>query len=1583
MAGARVLLLVGLLALAGVAPAATPGDPGPVSPLAAELAGPPSIGCEDPSQAESYDVVAREVPVSYNKWGDFDPRGRVFVPAEKEARLVEQVADRLRAAGYETAARTLEDPGVDSLSEAGYEFPTGTEETPEGEPFQPSPLVQPLVLRAHVGDCVEITLENKLPNPASIHVHNAQTRPGQGMALGSNGPDLTPSGGERTYTVRIPDDPAMEGAHFLHSHADARFQTKHGMIGAVMAEPKGTSWLKPDGSPNPTGPQATIVDPDGPDFREISLFYHDEVELVDRSLDPLPERSPYGEYGPGSKAINLRSEPFLDRFDRHAETEPCRKKQGRCLDESLALSSYTYGDPPVVPKAYVGDPTKFRLVNAGPGQAHVHHLHGGGIRWRLSPVGEDTNFTDGLTKYEDGPTHEHPDGPADHPTATGTTTLAAGAPEASATDVGPQPETPLLPEAAFGQGPEGHDRSGPVPGQHDHDRGGDHGHGDGATELFRPAHRGAGSILVPDAETLDGAQRVAVGSGEDREIRSVSGYHGNRIALDRALLRDHDPGAPVEALDDRTEAPSASSDGATATGVQGNLSDADYHPHNERTDVQMLSPGTSFNAEVECGAGGCQASPGDFLFHCHIAEHYIAGMWGIWRTYDTRQPGLAELPDRQGETPAPVDSTDLLGTRLPNGTVLTEENVDGWIRDQLPPQGQPRPDGASVWNWTTTSSDDGPLYLGEPAAETAWANHEPEDPGERDPITFNPENGRVAFPLLEPHLGKRPPFAPRHGPAPYLGEEVAGEARDRLCPTSTRPLNYSVVATGANVSYNDRGDVDRDGMVFAHARDADAVQNGSVNPPSLVLRANRGDCVDVTLTSQLPDSPNDPTRSRKVNIHTHLVQFDMQATDGSIVGFNYETSVRSAQTTGAGLAAPAEAGDRRLDLAGASSHLREGALVGVGVTDEEMEVRRVAAVDGDQVLLETPLDRGHDAGALVSPEFVRYRWYADVRLGTVYFHDHVDGLETWRHGLFGALVVEPRDSRWLDPHRDEPLPEKNATVNPAALNEHVLDIVGPNGTFREMVTVFQDTTAKLEGPDGKRDLASFNLRSAPLDRRTGGHPLSSTAHGDPPTSTLEAYPGDETVIRLLYGGQARSTGVATFGVTGHRFAREPETPGSKPLDAISFGISSQHDLQLECGAGGCDRLPGNYLYHITQPDKFQRGAWGTLRVHNRSQPDLQPLPTNEDWSTGSIPDRTDRRYDVVATEADVTYNGRTGTAGSRHVLVPEDRAAAFETDEVEPEPLVLRATAGDVVEVELANRLDEPVTLHAGMVSANASAGHLGIPVGDNPRALVDPGETRTYRWHADRAVGLAPLASFAEPAEDPREGLYGGLVVEPAGSTFDEATGTTANVTLPNGTVAREHVVLYGTDATGFQSSKMPYTTHPGGVTKVNYRTAPIWNRTGARAPGPQGEPVGGTEVHTCQVDPENCNVGAAGFRADTGLRNPLNPLAYSQAAGEPATPVLHVQEGQPLILRATTGVGDQIQSHTLAGHSWKRSPAMEGSRVVDTATLGQRETSDAWIPAAGPGGAGDYLYGSHRDAFREAGAWGILRVGEAGSGP
>ena len=204
-------------------------------------------------------------------------------------------------------------------------------------------------------------------------------------------------------------------------------------------------------------------------FREYALLWHEigneQVEPgvgpYDKNGVPLPTIDKHtGAYRPGSRAINYRSEPFMNRLDKDD-------------DESQAYGSYTFGDPATpTPRAYLSDPTKFRIVHAGSEMFHVFHMHGGGIRWRFNPAADKT-------------------------------------------------------------------------------------------------------------------------------------FDYQKTGLDKS---------PKAQLSPST-----------------------------RLDSQATGPGESYNLEIEGGAGGVQQAAGEFLFHCHIASHYVSGMWAFWRVYDTNQPGFAAL----------------------------------------------------------------------------------------------------------------------------------------------------------------------------------------------------------------------------------------------------------------------------------------------------------------------------------------------------------------------------------------------------------------------------------------------------------------------------------------------------------------------------------------------------------------------------------------------------------------------------------------------------------------------------------------------------------------------------------------------------------------------------------------------------------------------------------------------------------------------------------------------------------------------------------------------------------------------------
>jgi len=222
----------------------------------------------------------------------------------------------------------------------------------------------------------------------------------------------------------------------------------------------------------------------------------------------------------------------------------------------------------------------------------------------------------------------------------------------------------------------------------------------------------------------------------------------------------------------------------------------------DRVDVQVIGPSEALDLQTECGSGLCQQLAGDFLFHCHVAHHYVAGMWGYWRVYNTLQtgnypfastdvmPALMELPDRKGRIKLAVTSELLVGKTMDwfdKKWNVTDSKKDwskptpdiplkDWVTMMLPPAGQPGHTAdekgqieaydATVWDWKW----EGKKALGEEevTGEFPWPKYKSPMPGKRPPILFDGKTGKLAWPHFKPHFGKRVPFARHHGPSPWL-----------------------------------------------------------------------------------------------------------------------------------------------------------------------------------------------------------------------------------------------------------------------------------------------------------------------------------------------------------------------------------------------------------------------------------------------------------------------------------------------------------------------------------------------------------------------------------------------------------------------------------------------------------------------------------------------------------------------------------------------------------------------------------------------------------------------------------------------
>ena len=1005
-----------------------------------------------------------------------------------------------------------------------------------------------------------------------------------------------------------------------------------------------------------------------------------------------------------------------------------------------------------------------------------------------------------------------------------------------------------------------------------------------------------------------------------------------------------------------------------------------------RMDSQSFGPGESYSLEIEGGAGGVQRSIGDLLEHCHIAEHYVSGMWSMWRVFNTRQPDLAPLPDRDAPA-APVDSAGLIGKTMADGTVITKDNLEEWLDELIPPRGKPKhDDDGSVWDWTMDKSDPSrPVALGEPEETSSWPNlprvvpgHPSALPGDtfignRPRILFNPEDGRPSYPLLRTNLGQRAPQTPNgHTGTPFLGDTADkastrskpnpwASREDGLCPSGSALRRFNVTSIQLPIQVTKKGQKDPTGKIFVLNKDKAAVRAGDKPAEPLAVRANIGDCVGLTLTTEFePESPG--AVMPQSNLHIHHVQFDPQGSDGASAGMVFDQSVRPYRLVDPKLTADVAEGDRVLHLESVAK-FQAGVYIAVGQGTDDIEVNRIESIDAaaGTITLVDPVKKAHPAGQWAGTEFTQLRWYPDVELDNVFWHDHVDGIHGWGKGLVGQLIVEPKGSTYHDPKTGEEV-DSGTIVDIRTSNPLAPGLV--ESSFREMALWTIDDNPVTD--------STLNLRAEPWADRLAGDSdpsllFSSWRHGDPGTPLPRAYRGDPFVIRTI---NVSGNGMDSLRLAGHRFYLEnrfKKEDGTwvetTPTDAVQYGISQRYTAILEGGAGGKAKRAGDYLYMNGIGRRFKQGAWGLLRVLPGARPDLQPLPQHpvptgapaNPTPTGSRPPKSPsignpcptgapkRAFEVSAVDRP---GDRAGT-GTGSAFVPTADAAAVKRGTLQPEPLTLHAAVGDCVEVKFTNQRDEPgeagqprASFHVGKVGQTLESS--GVNAGFNPEQTVAPGESRTYRYHVDSPkIGSATVADFGGN-DTGQDGLYGALVVAPQGSRFsdpetgaEKTVGTQVDVTVPGGSSYRDFSLFFAEDDPRIGGNTMPYREAVDGPALVNYRSEP----------------------------------------------RPDDAAAFSSRVhGDPRTPVLKAYGGDPVKVHVLAAPGsEQPHAFSLGGLNWEADSSLQGGNVVETASflpwagldLSLRGGAGGWVKSVG-----DHWYGDMRRAFSQAGMWGLMRV-------
>lgn len=189
--------------------------------------------------------------------------------------------------------------------------------------------MRPLVIRANVGDCIEIRFTNLLPefieasefqlrmltDIISDHIHLVKfdTTVSDGAANSWNN-----IAGARQYETLIERFFVNEELHavFFHDHLFANMHKQHGLFGALIVEPTDAVFLdSKTGEELKSGTKAVIRTADGEASRKFALFLHDFALLFNGKGDPLnPPEHPGSDDDPGVMGINYRCEPMPERL---------------------------------------------------------------------------------------------------------------------------------------------------------------------------------------------------------------------------------------------------------------------------------------------------------------------------------------------------------------------------------------------------------------------------------------------------------------------------------------------------------------------------------------------------------------------------------------------------------------------------------------------------------------------------------------------------------------------------------------------------------------------------------------------------------------------------------------------------------------------------------------------------------------------------------------------------------------------------------------------------------------------------------------------------------------------------------------------------------------------------------------------------------------------------------------------------------------------------------------------------------------------------------------------------------------------
>ncbi|WP_017727768.1 multicopper oxidase domain-containing protein [Halalkalibacterium ligniniphilum] len=750
------------------------------------------------------------------------------------------------------------------------------------------------------------------------------------------------------------------------------------------------------------------------------------------------------------------------------------------------------------------------------------------------------------------------------------------------------------------------------------------------------------------------------------------------------------------------------------------------------------------------------------------------------------------------------------------------------------------------------------------------------------------------------------------------------------------------------IVYNRQGWNDPKGRIYVLDEEIDDVCSRKKEPEPLVFHVPAGTCIRVNFTNRLPevldgDAFQLVTRAYEAGLHIHFVKFDVLVADGANVGWNYDSSVLPGET-------------------------------------------------------------------------IRLEYFADVELKAWFFHDHLFANAHQQHGVFGSGVVHARFTRTLDSKTGK---DKAYGTQVTASHPFIPDYRDFALFVQDFTLLFDKNGHPLNPPNfpGSSDdpgLFGVNYKNEPLQFRLGkncdtAYSFSSFVKGDPVTPILHCYEGDPIRVRLLQGAHEESH---SFNIHGLRWKQERPDLNSNHRSQQQISISESFTLEMDVPRSG------DYLWTFETEEDLWNGLWGLIRAFDQKVDFLIPLPDRKEppKRTKPLPEKTGkppakpenvlapeeahdnapvRRFDIAAFHTRIEYSkwGENDPFGI--VFALEQDKDAILSRKKKPEPLIIRANQGDIVEVNLTSYLNfekfpfsngiwpyPPVkeqafyppsvriSLHPQLIQYDVKTSS-GETVGFNPDQTTGPGKTITYRWYVDVPVGACGMWDMADIRNHRSLGTFGAFIAEPRGTEFLDA-----NTLKPVQTGA--NIIL-----------RQPFLPDIREFTLVMYDGARLFNRFKKLIIDPVDGILFGVNEEELDDLVDTYDNGSRGFNYRTerlinrfNKHEALDELFSSRRFGDPSTPLFEAYAGDPITIRLVNP-SERRRAHSfhIHGHYWNfnvNDLFSQVKSIVGEIVAGHTSNLQLHYGAGSLKSlSGDYMYRSGNIRWDiEQGMWGIIRV-------